>query len=307
MKENFIAFVGFFILSCSASLAQAVLEKAGDFYPRHDWIERLQYRPGEVCPIQFKMTPCPLIEVKIDGKSFWLTFDFGSAGGMMVTTAIEDKITYEVVRDLSTIFADGRPRGRGKEIVLTRVEVFGKTHDRVSCELYDWRIFSSSPNDGGISLAYIENTRFTLDYRNKRLAVSDSPFPEGLLKDGGFAVIPLLKSPEWNKYGLYLKGKVNGQDVVIYIDSGSSHSFVDRSLFDEKSISKVGNNDVCLSKIPVSLDGLDMKISKVRVSDIRRNTNYDRPVRMTMGSDLLKSFVFTVDRTEGRNDLIVHK
>jgi len=253
------------------------------------------------------VTSCPLIKVKIDGKSFWLTFDFGSAGGMMVTTAIEDNITYEVVRDLSTIFADGRPRGRGKEIVLTRVEVFGKTYDRVSCELYDWKIFSSSPNNGGISLEYIENTRFTLDYRNKRLAVSDSPLPEGLLKDGGFAVIPLLNSPEWNRYGLYVTEKVNGQDVIIYIDSGSRHSFVDRSLIDGKSISKVGNNDVCLSKILVSLEGLDMKISKVRVSEIRRNTNYDRPVRMTIGSDLLKSLVMTVDRTEGRNYLVVHK
>ncbi len=291
----------------SPLFAQVVLDKAEDFYPRSDWAASLRYEPGEIFPLRFKVTPCPLVEVKIDGRSFWLTFDFGSADGMTVTTAIEDKIAYEIVRELKTYFADGRLRGSGKEIILKRVELLGRTFERVHSDLFDWKVFTSYSNDGHVSLEYIQNTRLTLDYRNKRLAVSGKPFPEGLLKDAAFLAIPLLKSPDWNRYGLYLEGKVNGQDTIVYIDSGSSHSFVDRSILDSTSISKAGGNDVCLSEIPVSLGGLDLRISKCRVSDIRRNTNYDKPVRMVIGSDLLRHFVFTVDRTPGRNLLVIHR
>jgi hypothetical protein len=292
---------------CGGSYAQVVLENAAGYYPQGDWLQKLGYRPAEIFPIQFKVSSCPLVEVKIDEKPFWLTFDFGSADGMMVTTAIEDKITYEIVRELKTYFADGRLRGSGKEIILNRVEVLGRTFERVQSDLFDWKIYSSYPNDGAISLEYIKNLRFTLDYRNKRLALTAKPFPDEFLKEAVFASIPLLQSPDWNRYGLYLEGKVNGQDVIVYIDSGSSHSFVDRSLLEAASISKAGGNDVCLSEIPVLLGGLDLKISRVRVSDIRRNTNYAKPVRMVVGSDLLRHFVFTVDRTPGRNLLVIHR
>jgi len=307
MKRIFLTLAGILILSGPVSLAQVVLDKAGDYYPKSDWAGALRYEPAGIFPLRFMVTPCPLVEVIIDGKSFWLTFDFGSADGMLVTTAIEDKITYEIIRELKTYFADGRPRGSGKEIILKRVDVLGRTFERVHADLFDWKIYSSYPNDGAISLEYIRNLRFTLDYRNKRLALTAEPFPDELLKDAAFLAIPLLESPDWNRYGLYLEGKVNGQEVVVYIDSGSSHSFVDRSLLEAASISKAGGNDVCLSEIPVSSGGLNLEISRVRVSDIRRNTNYVKPVRMVIGSDLLRHFVFTVDRTPGRNLLIFHR
>jgi len=306
MKKSLLLWAGLLFLSGRAA-GQAILKDDGRFYPKTDAVQWLAYRPGEIYPIKLGRTGCPEIEVKIDGQPFRLTFDFGSSGGMMVTTAIESRIKYELVRDLTTSNPDGSPRGRGKEILLGRVDVLGKTFERVKSDLYDWKIYSSLPFDGLISLEFFENTRFTLDYQGKKLAISDQPFPEALMKSDEVFVVPLLPSPQWNRYGLYFAASVAGRDAVIYVDSGSSRSFIDRSLVEGKSVSKVGNNDVCLATIPLAVGGLNLEISRIRVSDIRRNTNYQHPVGMVIGSDLLKNFVISVDRTPGRNTLIIHR
>lgn len=305
--KRVIPLLMFGLVLAGRAAAQAVLAEAKSYYPKADVIDFLGYRPGEIFPIKIPPTGCPLVEVKIDEQPFWLTFDFGSSGGMLLSTAVENRIRYEFIRDLTTSFPDGSPRGRGKEILLARVEAFGKVFERMKCGLYDWKIYSSVPFEGAISLEYIEKSRFTLDYRGKKLGVTEKPFSDNLLQHGEGTVVPLLISPSWNRYGLYFLASVAGREVVIYVDTGSSRSFIDRSLIEGTSVSKVRNIEVCLSEIPVSIGGLDMTISNIRVSDIRRNTEYQQPVRMVIGSDLLRNFVISVDRTPGLNRLIVHK
>ncbi|MBN1939554.1 MAG: hypothetical protein JW843_08205 [Candidatus Aminicenantes bacterium] len=307
MKRILFLPAAIFFAAWSVSSAQVVLKDAERFQSKREWRAALGYDPARIFSLRFRGNSCPLVEVKIDGQSFWLTFDFGSSGGMLVTTAIEEKIKYEFVRELKTSYADGRPRGSGKEVILNRVEAFGKTFERVVCDLFDWKIFSSAPNDGAISLEYIENTRFTLDYREKILAVTEKPFPEVLMTGGGLISIPLLISPDWNKYGLYLKGTVNGRETIIYIDNGSSHTIVDPGLLGAMPVTKSRGGDICASEIPVSIGGLDLRISRFRVAAVRRKTSYDLPVGIKIGSDLLRHFVLTVDRTPGRNLLIVHR
>jgi len=276
------------------------------YYPEIDWISDLQYDPDEIKPMTFSATGCPQISVALNGKPFWLKFDFGCSKGFQLTTAVESQLDYIVLRETNTYNTDGTVRGRVKRIRLDSLEVFGERYDDLEGTLADWKIFSSLPYQGLISLEYFADYRFTQDYKRGRLALTKKPFPDALKGSSRYLLTDILDPPDWHKYGVYVLGKVNGIDSVIYIDNGSSKTDVDyRILSDAQKAKSDGKN--CSAEVPISIGDLEFAIRNFRIRKIERGTDYQYPVRIKIGSDLLKRFVITIDRTENRNILIIHK
>lgn len=276
------------------------------YYPKADWVTDLQYDADEIKPLYMSLTGCPEVEVLLNGRPFHLLFDFGCSKGFQITTAIEDQADYVVLEETNTYHADGTVRGRVKRITVDSLEVFGDRYEDQEGTLADWRIFSSLPHEGLIGLGYVAGRRFTLDYRRGKLGLTRKPLPDAIKESDEYEFIELLDPPDYHKYGVYALGQVNDVNCVIHIDTGCSKTTVDPAVLTAGQRVK-DNGKRCSAEVPVRLGGFAFTIRDFRVAQIRHPSPGRYPVWMGIGSDLLKHLVITVDRTEKRNLLIIHK
>jgi hypothetical protein len=266
-----------------------------DLYdPGIDWVNELDY--DEIYEVRFAAAGTPQIEVLINGAPFDLGFDFGDSAGLTVTDHIEKQISYTLLKESKTYNADGSFRDTIKIIEIESVRIFGRDYHNMRAELVNWKAFSSEPFNGFFGLEYLKDRRFTLDYKRKILGVSNDPLPGPFLKNKHlYTIIPIIEQG-YHPYGVHAKGKINGIPSLIYLDTGSSHSFADK---------KILENDDPNQIIDVEMGGITFQIKNVMIRDIQRNTDHELTVGLKMGSDLLRHFIVTVDRTGGRNDLLL--
>ncbi len=289
-----------------AGCARTVLVGHDHPYPKADWKTDLHYDEDEIKPLRMSLTGCPEVEVRLNGRPFHLLFDFGCSKGFQITTAIKDRADHVVLEETNTYHADGTVRGRVKRITVDSLEVFGDRYDDQKGTLADWRIFSSLPHEGLISLEYVAGRRFTLDYRRHKLGLTRKLLPDAARESNGYEFIELLDPPDYHKYGVYALGQVNGVKCVIHIDTGSSKTMVDPTILTADQMART-NGKRCSAELPVCLGDFALTIKDFRVAQIRHPSPCQHPVWMGIGSDLLKDFVITIDRTENRNLLIIHK
>ncbi len=297
-----LALVSLLVAGCS----QGRLIGHDHRYPKADWPTRLQYDADEIKPLYTSLTGCPEVDVQLNGKPFQLLFDYGCSRGFQITTAVEKRADYTVLEETSTYWADGTFRGKVKRIRVDSLEVFGNRYEDQEGTLADWRIFSSLPHEGLISLEYFAGYRFTQDYRRGKLGLTRKPFPDSLRGSKDYEFIDLLDPPDYHKYGVYVLGKVNGDESVIHIDTGSSKTTVDPAALTTGQQGKVDGTKHP-AELPVSLGDFAFTIRRYRVSPIQHPSPCQYPVRMGIGSDLLRDFVITIDRTENKNLLVIHK
>lgn len=278
------------------------LANGSRYYPQADWIAGPGYDANEVYPLTMSPTGCPQVGVRLNGEPLQLVFDFGCGKGFQATTAVQDRLHCQVLESTHTYHADGSIRGTVQRIRVDSLEVCGMQYKDQEGTLSDWRIFSSLPYEGLIGLEYFAGHRFTLDYRRGKLGVTTKPFPLTLRESSAYSVVEMPEPPGWHKYGVYTPGKVNGVECMIHIDTGSSHTTIDPVVLTDPE-----HGSKRLTEVPVSIGGVEFRIKDFRVGQIKHPSEYTRPIRMGLGSDFLKHLVITVDRTEYKNLLIIHR
>lgn len=269
-----------------------------------DWVRRLNYTQDEIYPLALALNNIPLVTVKINETPIEVFFDTGNSHGLGLTTATEGRIAYKVIKTIRSTWPDGSFRGESKLTTISSLNVFGDVYKNVEVVLSDWKMYSNLKFNGMLGLRYFRNKRVTLDYQNKKIAVSSKHLPNAALQNSHDIVVLLLNPPERYRDLIYLIGKVNGIETVIYLDTGSSASFIDPRMLDKNDISK--ENKRFISKdIKFSINGLDFVVSRMRVKEFRRGMNFKYPVRARLGSDVLKDFLITIDKIT--NKIIFHK
>ncbi len=274
---------------------------AGQFYFKGKdttiyWIRDLNYQESQIHDISIGLlNPCPSIPVKIDDNEVELLFDTGNGAGIFITTALEGKIDYEIAGKTTELNADGTYRGEGKSILLKSVNVFGEEYSNAIASLIDWKMHGFFKNNGGIGLGYFKNKVVTLDYKNKKIAVSSKALDYNKLQKDKYWVIPLISSDLSNeKELLFFEGEVNGEKSTIYLDTGSTRSFI--NLEDTKDAElgvKLGNKTYKFNR------------NKLKYDEIGFKDKFKYPLRFAINSDLLKSnhFVIIIDKIQ--NNIII--
>jgi hypothetical protein len=244
------------------------------------------------------------VTVKINETPIEIKFDTGNSHGLGLTTAMEGKIAYKVIKTTRSTWPDGSYRGESKIITISSLGVFGDVYKNVEAVFSDWEMYSSLKFNGLLGLKYFRNRRITLDYQNKKIAVSEKPMPNEALQNSHDAVVPLLIPPERHRDLIYLMGKVNGQETVIYLDTGSSASFIDPKMLDKNDIIKENKHSIARD-IKFYINGFDFVVSRMRIRELRRGMDFKYPVGARLGSDVLKDFLITIDKITNR--IIFHK
>ena len=254
------------------------------------------YGYHDSCDIRINLFSIPEIPVVLNGKTFWVQLDFGTAGNPTFTTAIEKQITFEIVSEQATYNADGSHRGSVKNVTIPSVTILGEDFINQQAVLADWKIYSTLPFNGNIGLSFFSGKRITIDYPARKLYVSTTPLPDTVLDTQGRPVIACENPPPHFPTGLFVKGIVQEKETLVYIDSGSSRSFINETLFPQwKTVT-----GICLGDANFAVPAL-------RGTRSINFQDFPVPIGLTLGSDFLKSSVITIDRTNGQNRIILLK
>lgn len=259
------------------------------------WIKDLSYEENQIYDISFNFfSPCPTVPVKIGDKKVKLLFDSGNGVGITFTTALEKEIDYKTIGTTTELNSDGTYRGNGKSILLKNITVFDEEYTNIISSLIDWKMCSSFKINGTIGLKYFDNKVVTLDYNNKKIAVSNKALDYSKLKNDKYTVLPLIKSNlDKEQDLLFIEGEVNGKKSTIYIDTGSSRSFY--------------NFDDAQREIEVKLGkkAYTFNSNKLMHGEIGFQDEFKYPLSLAINSDLLKTnhFVITIDKIQ--NNLII--
>ncbi len=252
------------------------------------WTGDLGYRKAEIRALSLSpSTGCPLVEVGIGGVRLSLLLDTGTARGFMITDQAP-RVPYRAGRRVRELNADGSPRGESRAIRVDSMDVLGARFLAVEGTLTDWRLYSSVPFAGTVGLDFFRDRRLTLDYRTRRVAVSDAPLPDSLDRTR-YLVLDLVAPPGGQGHILYVRAVVNGRPALVYLDTGYSASWVDPAFARGQGRGAVRRG------VPVVLAGRAFVLDDLREHAIERGPGLDLPVGLVLGSDLLSRFVVTID------------
>lgn len=161
--------------------------------------------------------------------------------------------------------------------------------------LSEWSVYSTSPINGLIGLKYIDKKCFTLCYPPKLLAISDH------------SIIPKLKNSlkiihmehyEMHPYGIHFKGKINGQESIIYFDTGKSHSAINQTQVPSDRIVSDKSGTFYNGLFKIEIGGGSFTIYYPRVKNTNRNVESDLPVGIEIGSEYLTELlkIYQIDK-----------
>jgi hypothetical protein len=264
----------------------------GDGNTEISWINDLSYENNQVYDISFGFfNPCPRIPVIINDKEVELEFDTGNGTGIFITTALKDKTDYEIIGTTTELNADGTYRGDGKSISLKSIIVYGEEYQNVISSLTDWRMYGFFKINGTIGLKYFDKKVITVDYKNKKIAVSSKIPDYSKLQNENFIILPLIKSSLTNQQDLlFFEGEVNGEKSTIYLDTGSTRSFYNFNATGAELEVKLGERTYHFKK------------NKLRQEEIGFQDKFRYPLKLAINSDLLKAnhFIIIIDRIENK-------
>lgn len=313
MERKNYEYLSLFLLICLLSLDNNLYSQylrdstryigLNDFYPENDSSILEKYDKKHHLSFENAFS-IPEIPVYFGEKEYPFQFDFGNNGNITITTNICDSIEYTITDTSHTYTPDGKIRGEVFRIVIPAFQTLNQSFVNESGTLSDWRTYSSDPFNGLIGLKYLDNKCFTLSYRQKTLAVSNqSILPE--LKNGMGDSIH-LEHYRMHPYGVHFKGRVNEQEAIIYFDTGKSHSAINQNFVPADRIVSDKSGSFYNGSLNIDLGGRRFTIIYPRVKNTNRNIESAIPVGIEIGSDILKYFLLTIDRTNNQNLLIIH-
>jgi len=274
--------------------------------PTPKWAKDLTYQPAELHPITLSSLGTPEVIIKVNGSPLTVLFDTGNSGQMSLTTAVENAVKFRTLSQGEELNPDGSHRGWSKVIELPEVDILGTIYKNHTASLIDWRMASDASYNGQVGLNYFLSRRVTLDYRNRLIAVSDTPVPADIVSNPDYAVVPLLKAPKQQGEIVYVEGEVNGRKQVIYLDTGTTPSCVSPASASGSESYKTRYHDFYKSdnkykSIEVKIGRLAFPVKDIFESnEIRRGTDFSYPVGLVLGSDQLKNLILTIDKIGNR-------
>jgi hypothetical protein len=266
---------------------------------RTNWAEKWDYRPNELHPIRLQTDSIPLVEVKVNGSPLWVIFDTGCSTGFSLTSAVEAKTAHEVTGTSKERNPDGSYRGKATLATIASLEVFGAKYASVETSFADWRIFSALKFNGLLGLRYFKDKRVTIDYQSKIIGVSARPLVYRAIEDLPFAVVPLLQASGRQADLIYVLGKVKKSPTVIYLDTGSSASFIDPSMW-EAGETRKDKDHLIAENVEMSIGGFPFTVKQLRVQEQRRGVSFEYPQTVKLGSDVIRDFLITIDKIANR-------
>lgn len=254
-----------------------------------DWVSTLDYRPDEIHRIEIGAYGYPFARLTVNGVALELPFDTGNMVGLSLSPAWIDRLSLPRIDEWRSRTSDGTLRGTYGVHQADRVVAFGI--EREGERVYE---FVHPDLPGLLGPQSLRNKRFTVDYHNLILAVTDRRLGEGEEHARWLRLIPSFHREDL----LLVWGEVGGRRVLMQIDTGKSRSTIDPKLAGDLGLER--------TQAGVAVEGLhfgghEFSVPSAKLVDLRRiDPDLREPILFGIGSDILRQVVLTVDRIGGR-------
>ncbi len=251
---------------------------------RVHWQEKLEYSSNEIFPIKIGNYGYPYVQVIINDQELEMAFDTGNISGLLVAPETADRLSLSSVGESQHYDSSGEVIGTFRVFKVPKLKVFDmvwieeRAHERTGSGLI-----------GLIGPRYVYGKRFTLDYQSRVIAVSESPLPR---VEGEHSIFPLIES-ESLKGLIVIRGLVNGEQVLIEIDTGKSRTCIDSALIKKIDLPEV-ERGYRIDKIQIGPYSFKVASAK-KVSFRGMSDDFAEPILLGIGSDILSQLVLSVD------------
>lgn len=249
-----------------------------------EWLNTLDYHPGEVFPVTIGKFGFPYLKVRVEGRELEMFFDTANMSGLLIKPGHAEKLGLPVVASGPQYNSDGSVVGTYRVFNIHRLELLGKTWTDVRAH-EDWR----DDRDGFFGPRFVLGKRFTLDYGHRYLAVSESPLPD---RDAAGVSLPMVPSSD-NPGMIMVYGSVNGKRVLIQLDTGKSRTCVDRDLAAALKLPSIPHG-YRIDAIELGPYSFSVRSAK-EVSFMGLSEGLHDPILLGVGSDVLSGILLTVD------------
>lgn len=261
------------------------------------WQEKYNYKPDQVYSMDVDENGLPHVKVAINDNDLDMIFDTGNMKGMSIGLDKSRKVKLARVDNWDGEDYRGGNIGKYSIFLASKIAVFNESWK-------DQRIYEESKYegyDGSIGPLYISKgrERFTLDYKNKLIGVG---YSQGHIDDKNVSILPIVRNLKYNKM-IVVKGKVNGHEVLIQIDTGRTKTCIDARLADKLKLTKTDEGHVIDS---ILLGSYEFNVPNAEEVDLKAlDKNFSEPVLISIGSDVISRMVLTVDYF--KNQIIISK
>lgn len=248
------------------------------------WIHSLGYRPEELFPITVGRHGFPYLPALINGRKVDLLVDTANMTGLFMHPDLAARLGLPASGYWTRLEADGSEVGRYRVFQVAELTVFGEVWKDERA-----RERTEAGLEGAIGPRFLRGKRFTLDYRNGLMAVSQSPLPEPAAVGETF---PLSAAEDYEGM-ILVRGAVNGRPVLIQLDTGKSRTCVDPRLASALRLPKTADG---YRVDEIRLGSFSFVVPSAKeVSFKGISKGLPEPILLGIGSDILSRVVLTVD------------
>ncbi|HLN98805.1 MAG TPA: pepsin/retropepsin-like aspartic protease family protein [Pyrinomonadaceae bacterium] len=251
------------------------------------WQEVLRYQQKELFPIRIGKYGFPLVPVSVNGNALNFVWDTGNTGNPLINPELAKRLSLTVSGEDKYYDTSGALLGTHQRFALGQLNLLGKTWTNQQANEF-WQ----TDLDGTIGPHFVLSGRFTLDYHNRVIAVSDSPLPK--LKVSG-DVLPMFPASRYPQM-IVIEGTVNGRKALIQIDTGKSRTCVDTLLVTALGLPPA-NNGYEIREVKIGRYSFSVSSAKeINFNDI--SEGLPQPIMLGIGSDIVSQLVLSVDYSQ---------
>jgi hypothetical protein len=141
--------------------------------------------------------------------------------------------------------------------------------------------------------SFLNGGHVTRDYNSRRIGVSYSPLPKSI---AGFRTVALVRSTRHPSL-IVVRGSIAGREILIELDTGKSRAAIDPAFAEELGLTPKKDK---FRPPSVRIGGLPSRLSRLVVADRNAfDSDLAEPILISLGSDELSRFVWTVDYDAG--------
>lgn len=268
-------------LVCLSVSLHVGAEQKRETQPR--WVKDLGYKSAELFPVAKGAYGYPYVTVAVNGRSILLPLDTANMFRLALSRSLAQSMKLTVIGETPSYDANGALLGKQRKFRVGSLSALGRAwSDQEAVEIEQPGL------NGLLGPHYLLGRRFTLDYGQGLLAVSDSPIPRSA---PGMA-LKLLQATDCPGMPV-VEGSVNGRKVLIQIDTGKSRTCIDRALVRELALPK-GANGYPVAQIKIGSWEFSVRSAREEdFSDIGKGLS--SPILLGIGSDVLPQVLMTVD------------
>jgi len=262
------------------------------------WIAEYGYQPQDLAEFAFGapgVPEVPIVTVTIQGSPFPLVLDTGTKGYAALDSDVIARLQLPVKGWDTWLDSSGKPVARIPRATVPSLQ-FGPIH------LTGAEVTGMGPESiMGKRIGYVgtlgwwsfRDYRITLDYANRRIALSRSPLPPQL-QSCATRYVTRFVSPSDLDGLILVEGTVSGKPIYLEVDTGKSNTELDPKIQAIREFKQESQGYV-IDGITVGPFVVQSRFGRMFGGFEGFNRGLDKPVYVGLGSDFLKNFLLTID------------